>query len=145
MLRYSRLEASGALQPIRNPDLPSTRPILEDDLRYAIESLEASTAMIQKQTETLRSQYDSLNKQLGLVNNLEQQRNRDVARLRRKHEEGRMNTTLAVRRDLLRHVRISLTPRRPVSSPTHWRPSLGTRQTSQARKASGFWHLCRPG
>ncbi|KAJ5295210.1 hypothetical protein N7508_010031 [Penicillium antarcticum] len=93
---YSRLEASGALQPILcNPDLPAARPVLEDDLRNAIESLEASTVTIQKQTETLKFQCDSLNKQLGLAINLEQQRNRDVARLRKKHEGGRQNTTMA--------------------------------------------------
>ncbi|KAJ5770746.1 uncharacterized protein N7511_002797 [Penicillium nucicola] len=93
---YSRLQASGALQPIlRNPDLPATRPILEDDLQTAIKSLETSTATIQKQTETLKFQCDSLNKQLGLANNVEQQRNRDVTRLRKKHEGGRQSTTMA--------------------------------------------------
>ncbi|KAJ6124826.1 hypothetical protein N7471_012143 [Penicillium samsonianum] len=93
---YLKLENSGALQPIlSNPDLGATRPILEDELRNAIESLEASTATIQKQTETLKFQCASLNKQLGLENNVEQQRSRDIARLQKKHEAGRQNTTMA--------------------------------------------------
>lgn len=95
--RYLKLENSGALQPIlNNPDLGATRPILEDEFRNAIESLEASTATIQKQTETLKSQCASLNKKLGLENNVEQQRSRDIARLQKKHEAGRQNTTMAV-------------------------------------------------
>lgn len=95
--RYLKLENSGALQPIlSNPDLGATRPILEDEIRNAIESLEASTANIQKQTETLRFQCASLNKQLGLENNVAQQRSRDIARLQKKHEAGRQNTTMAV-------------------------------------------------
>lgn len=102
--RYLKLENSGALQPIlSNPDLGATRPILEDELRNAIESLEASTAKIQKQTETLKFQCASLNKQLGLENNVEQQRNRDIARLQKKHEAGRQNTTMAVGASLLQH------------------------------------------
>ncbi|KXG54711.1 uncharacterized protein PGRI_078550 [Penicillium griseofulvum] len=93
---YLKLENSGALQPIlHNPDLGATRPILEDELRNTIESLEASTATIQKQTETLKFQCASLNKQLGLEHKVEQQRSRDIARLQKKHEAGRQNTTMA--------------------------------------------------
>ncbi|KAJ5143120.1 uncharacterized protein N7515_001907 [Penicillium bovifimosum] len=93
---YSKINHSGILQPIlRNPDLGATRPILEDDLRNAIESLEASTATIQKQTERLKFQCASLNKHLSLENNVEQQQGRDVARLRKKHEADRQSTTMA--------------------------------------------------
>ncbi|KAJ5207206.1 hypothetical protein N7491_002164 [Penicillium cf. griseofulvum] len=93
---YLQLENSGALQPIlHNPDLGATRPILEDELRNTIESLEASTATIQKQTETLKFQCASLNKQLDLEHKAEQQRSRDIARLQKKHEAGRQNTTMA--------------------------------------------------
>ncbi|CAI7587456.1 unnamed protein product [Penicillium palitans] len=93
---YLKLENSGALQPIlSNPDLGATRPILEDELRNAIDSLEASTATIQKQTETLKLQCASINKQLGLESNVEQQRSRDIARLQKKHEAGRQITTMA--------------------------------------------------
>ncbi|CAG7952178.1 unnamed protein product [Penicillium nalgiovense] len=93
---YLKLESSGALQPIlSNPDFGATRPVSEDELRDAIESLEASTAAIQKQTETLNFQCASLNKQLGLENDIEQQRSRDIARLHKKHEAGRHTTTNA--------------------------------------------------
>ncbi|KAJ5964662.1 uncharacterized protein N7479_004538 [Penicillium vulpinum] len=93
---YLKLKNSGALQPIlRNPDLSATRPILEEELRHTIESLEASTATIQKQTETLKLQFASLNKRLDLENNVKQQRSRDIARLQKKHEAGRQNTTTA--------------------------------------------------
>lgn len=102
--RYLKIENSGALQPIlSNPDLGATRPILEDELRNAIESLEASTATIQKQTETLKFQCANLQKQLGLENNVEQQRSRDIARLQKKHEAGRQNTTMAVGACPLQH------------------------------------------
>jgi hypothetical protein len=95
--RYLKLESSGALQPIlNNPDFGATRPVLEDELRDAIESLEASTAAIQKQTETLKFQCARINKQLGLENDIEQQRSRDIARLHKKHEAGRHTTTMAV-------------------------------------------------
>ncbi|KAJ5348366.1 uncharacterized protein N7506_001619 [Penicillium brevicompactum] len=93
---YTKLESSGALQPIlHDPELDATRPILEDDLRRAIESLEASTATITKQTETLKLQCDTLNKQFGREQNVEIQRIKDIARLRKKHEAGRQNTTMA--------------------------------------------------
>ncbi|KAJ5170681.1 uncharacterized protein N7500_003464 [Penicillium coprophilum] len=93
---YLKLENSDALQPIlRNPGLGATRPILEDELRNAIESLEASTATIQKQTETLKFQWESLSQQLGLENKVKQQRSRDIARLQNKHEAGRQSTTMA--------------------------------------------------
>ncbi|OQE13929.1 hypothetical protein PENFLA_c042G03089 [Penicillium flavigenum] len=93
---YLKLESSGALQPIlNNPDFGATRPVLEDELRDAIESLEASTAAIQKQTETLKFQCARINKQLGLENDIEQQRSRDIARLHKKHEAGRHTTTMA--------------------------------------------------
>lgn len=95
--RYLKLENSGALQLVlSNSDLGATRPILEDELRNAIESLEASTATIQKQTEALKFQCASLNTKLSLENNVEQLRSRDLARLQKKHEAGRQNTTMAV-------------------------------------------------
>ncbi|KAJ5084277.1 hypothetical protein NUU61_008856 [Penicillium alfredii] len=95
-LLYTKLESSGALQSvIHNLDLDATRPLLEDDLRTAIESLEASTATIQKQAETLELQCEILQKQLGQENSLDQDRTRDIARLRKKHEAGRQSTTVA--------------------------------------------------
>ncbi len=97
MLRYTKLEKSGGLQPLlRDPELGSTRPFLEDDIRSAIESVEASTVAIQKQAETLSAQCDILKKQLRQQDSWERDRNRDTARLRKKHETGRQNTTIAV-------------------------------------------------
>lgn len=98
--RYTKLENSGALQPIlREPNLNATRPFLEDDIRNAIKSLEASTAAVQKQSATLSYQCDSLKKQLRRQESLDQDRTRDIARLRKKHEAGRQNTSSLVRDD----------------------------------------------
>lgn len=44
----------------------------------------------------MESQCEQLNKQLRLENNLDQDRSRDIAKLRKKHEAGRQNTTTAV-------------------------------------------------
>ncbi|CEJ60870.1 hypothetical protein PMG11_09425 [Penicillium brasilianum] len=96
LVLYNKLETSGALQSIlHDPQLGSTRPVLEDDLRSAIESLEASTAAIQKQTETLSFQCETLKIQLRQQDKWEQDRNREIACLRKKHEAGRQTTTLA--------------------------------------------------
>ena len=94
---YSKLERSGSLNTIlHDPALGATRAVLEDDLRCAIESLEASTAAIQRQTQTLASQCEQLNEQHRFDNGLAQDRGRDIARLRKNHEAGRQNTTAAV-------------------------------------------------
>ncbi|KAJ6172411.1 hypothetical protein N7470_001478 [Penicillium chermesinum] len=90
---YTKLENSGALQPIlREPSLAATRPFLEEDIQSAIKALEASTAAIQKQSATLSQQCDSLRKQMRRQESLDQDRTRDIARLRKKHESGRQNT-----------------------------------------------------
>ncbi|KAF3392557.1 Vacuolar cation/proton exchanger 2 [Penicillium rolfsii] len=93
---YNKLEASGALQPIlRDPELGATRPFLEDDIQSAIEFLQASTATIQKRTETLAFQCDTLKKQLRQQEKWEQDQSRDIARLRKKHQARRQSTTIA--------------------------------------------------
>ncbi|KAJ6006540.1 hypothetical protein N7451_004484 [Penicillium sp. IBT 35674x] len=75
---YAKLEHSGALQPIlRDPSLGATRPFLEVDIRSTIQSLECET----------------LKKQLRRQEGLEQDRNRDITRLRKKHEGVKQNTT----------------------------------------------------
>ncbi|KAJ5122880.1 hypothetical protein N7526_009817 [Penicillium atrosanguineum] len=90
------LESMGLLQPIlRSPSLNATRPFLEDDIRTAIESFESSTTTIQRQTEALSLQCETLKSQLRRQRNLDQERNRDLGRLRKKHEVGRQNTTIA--------------------------------------------------
>lgn len=103
--RYTKLENSGALHPIlRDPDLTATRPVLEEDIRTAVKSLEASTAAIQQQQETLSLQRETLRKQLQHRQSLDQERNRDIGRLRKKHEAGRQQTTIAVRIRFSRYV-----------------------------------------
>ncbi|KAJ5117065.1 hypothetical protein N7448_004014 [Penicillium atrosanguineum] len=93
---YTKLESMGLLQPIlRSPSLNATRPFLEDDIRTAIESFESSTTTIQRQTEALSLQCETLKSQLRRQRNLDQERSRDLGRLRKKHEVGRQNTTIA--------------------------------------------------
>ncbi|KAJ5660252.1 hypothetical protein N7507_006703 [Penicillium longicatenatum] len=92
---YTKLENSGALQPIlRDSSLAATRPFLEDDIRSTIHSLEISTAAIQKKSQALSAQCETLKKQMRRQEGLEQDRNRDIARLRKKHEGGKQNTTV---------------------------------------------------
>ncbi|KAJ5777121.1 hypothetical protein N7520_000367 [Penicillium odoratum] len=92
---YTKLENSGALQPIlRDPGLDATRPFLEDDMRSTIRSLEASTAIIQQKSRTLTAQCEMLKKKLHRQEGLEQNRSRDIARLRKKHEGAKQNITI---------------------------------------------------
>ncbi|KAJ5888797.1 hypothetical protein N7495_008838 [Penicillium taxi] len=96
LILYSRLESTGTLQSIlRDPDLNATRPFLEGDIRVAIESLQASTAAINKQTKLLSIQCESLRKTMRRQDGLDQNRSQEIARLRKKHEAGRQNTTVA--------------------------------------------------
>lgn len=95
--RYSKLEDSGALQTLlANSNLKATRPLVDDDLRRAIETLDASTAAIQRQTNTLASQYESLDRSITSDDELGLRQNRDIARLRQKHTSERQNITAAV-------------------------------------------------
>ncbi|KAJ5707225.1 hypothetical protein N7488_007026 [Penicillium malachiteum] len=93
--RYKKLETSGALQPLlRDPALSATRPFLEEDIRSTIDSLEASTAAIQKQSQVLSLQCEMIKKQLRSQKSLDEDKNRDIARLRKKHEAGKQNMTV---------------------------------------------------
>ncbi|KAJ5750879.1 hypothetical protein N7533_007907 [Penicillium manginii] len=93
---YNKLSQTGNLHPIlREPDLDATRPFLETDIRAAIQSLQSSTATVQKQSDTLSRQCDLLRKQLRQQQRLDDDRAKDIARLRKKHEAGRQNTTIA--------------------------------------------------
>ncbi|KAJ5918987.1 hypothetical protein N7466_009930 [Penicillium verhagenii] len=92
---YTKLENSGVIQPIlRDPSLSAIRPFLEDDMRSTIQSLEASTVAIQKKSQALSLQCQTLKKQMRHQEGLEQDRNRDIARLRKKHEAGKQNNTV---------------------------------------------------
>lgn len=95
--RYSQLESSGTLQRIlHDPGLASTRPLFDEDIQNAIGSLKASTEAIQKQTEILTTQCETLNKQLRLDDNRAIRQNRDIERLRKKHESSRQSANAAV-------------------------------------------------
>ncbi|EHA25105.1 hypothetical protein CBS63078_7344 [Aspergillus niger] len=96
LILYSKLEDSGALQTLlANSNLKATRPLVDDDLRRAIETLDASTAAIQRQTNTLASQYESLDRSITSDDELGLRQNRDIARLRQKHTSERQNITAA--------------------------------------------------
>ncbi|CAI7673008.1 unnamed protein product [Penicillium pancosmium] len=93
---YNKLSQTGNLHPIlRDPDLDATRPFLETDIQAAIQSLETSTATIQKQSDKLSRQCDILKKQFRQQESLDGDRGRDIMRLRKKHEVGRQNTIIA--------------------------------------------------
>ncbi|CAL5874866.1 uncharacterized protein PFLUO_LOCUS9168 [Penicillium psychrofluorescens] len=139
-LFYSKLERSGSLQTVlHDPALGATRAVLEDDLRCAIESLEASTAAIQRQTQTLASQCEQLNEQIRLENDLAQNRSRDIARLRKKHEAGRQNTTAAAS-ELYSELEISFTDAMDRASAENKRilSSLSTRLKQDDKTLAGL-------
>ncbi|PTU18641.1 hypothetical protein P175DRAFT_0443309 [Aspergillus ochraceoroseus IBT 24754] len=105
---YSKLESSGALARILpRADLDATRPFLDEDIQKAIDSLNASTAEIQRQTDILTSQYDILNRRLKRDEERESRQNREAERLRRKHEAERQNTA-AASSDLAHELEINL-------------------------------------
>lgn len=95
--RYSSLEKSGTLQHIlHDPNIASTRPLLDDDLQNAIDSLKASTAAIQKQTEILTTQCETLNNQLHRDDDRTRGQDRGMTQLRKKHEAGRQTVKAEV-------------------------------------------------
>ncbi|PWY93344.1 vacuolar H+/Ca2+ exchanger [Aspergillus sclerotioniger CBS 115572] len=88
LILYSRLESSGALQGVlANTDTNTSRPLLDDDLRRAIDTLDASTAAIQNQTNILMAQYESLNRCDQSDEDLGLRQDRDIARLQKKHND----------------------------------------------------------
>lgn len=94
--RYSKLEASGDLRNIiGNTDLDATRPLLDEDIQSAIESLNASTAAVGKQAEALMSQFHCF----GKFFHLEDDRwasSSDLACLQKKHAVGLQNVSAKV-------------------------------------------------
>ncbi|OOF92350.1 hypothetical protein ASPCADRAFT_55097 [Aspergillus carbonarius ITEM 5010] len=80
---------------LTNKDTDATRPLLDDDLRRAIDTLGASTAAIQNQKSILASQYESLNRCDQLDEDLGLGQDRDIARLHKKHKSGRQNIAAA--------------------------------------------------
>ncbi|EAW06280.1 uncharacterized protein ACLA_079640 [Aspergillus clavatus NRRL 1] len=93
---FTTLESSGALRNVLpGPNLGATRPLLDDDLRAAIESLNSSTSTTQEQTRLLNLQNEVLIKQLRLRDDREARQQRDIQRLRQKHDSGRQHIAAA--------------------------------------------------
>ncbi|KAL4997752.1 hypothetical protein BDV10DRAFT_168902 [Aspergillus recurvatus] len=94
---YTKLEASGTLPALfSNANSDSTRPFLDEDVRKAIEALNISTAEIEKQTDILTFQYEILGRQHEQDNDRVYKQDREVERVRRKHEAERQNTAAAI-------------------------------------------------
>ncbi|KAL4819025.1 hypothetical protein BDW67DRAFT_156513 [Aspergillus spinulosporus] len=94
---YTKLEDSRTLAALfSSANFDSTRPLLDKDLQEAIEALNISTAEIEKQTDVLTTQYEILSRQHKCNNNRVSKQNREVERVRRKHEAERQNTAAAI-------------------------------------------------
>ncbi|KAL4962641.1 uncharacterized protein BDV14DRAFT_99892 [Aspergillus stella-maris] len=105
---YSKLESSESLPALlSDANLDSTRPFLEDDLQKAIESLNTSTAEIQKQADVLTIQYDALTKHKKRDDDRESRQQREIERLRRKYDAGTQNISTAVS-ELAHELEVSL-------------------------------------
>ena len=95
--RYTKLESTGSLQNIiDNPDTNADRPLLDEDIRKAIDSLKASTAMIQKQKQILASQCDNIDKELRRKSEREVRRNTGIEHLRQRYKSERQSTNAVV-------------------------------------------------
>lgn len=87
--RYSRLESSGDLAGIgHDPDIDVIRPLLDEDLQGAVESLHASTAVLEKQTQILTSQFQTISKQFCPQNDRRASQSGGLALLQRKYALG---------------------------------------------------------
>ncbi|KAL4938625.1 hypothetical protein BDV06DRAFT_49812 [Aspergillus oleicola] len=105
---YAKLESSDSFPALlSDTNFDSTRPFLEDDLLKAIEALNTSTAETQRQTDVLTTQYDTLNRQKKRDEERESRQQREIERLRRKHDAGRQNTSTAVS-ELAHELEVSL-------------------------------------
>ncbi|KAL4925894.1 uncharacterized protein BDV17DRAFT_294019 [Aspergillus undulatus] len=105
---YSKLESSGSLPALfSDTNFDSTRPFLDEDLQNAIEALNTSTAETQRQADLLTLQCDILDRQHKRDQGRESRRNREVERLRRKHDVGRQNASVAVSK-LAHELKVSL-------------------------------------
>ena len=95
--RYTKLERTGSLQNIiHNPDTNADRPFLDEDIRRAIDSLNASTAVIQKQKQILVSQCDNRDKGLRIEGEQQVRRNIGIKHLRQRCRSERQSTSAAV-------------------------------------------------
>lgn len=95
--RYSRLESSGNIADIaHDPDIDVTRPLLDEDLHDAVESMHASTAVLEKQTEILTSQFRTVSKQFFAQDDPPASQTGGLALLQRKHASGSQNNAAVV-------------------------------------------------
>ncbi|KAL4880489.1 hypothetical protein BJY04DRAFT_219230 [Aspergillus karnatakaensis] len=93
---YLKLKESGTLQVLlSDANFNSTRPFLDDDIQKAIETLNTSTLEIQHQTDVLTTQYEILNRHQKRDNDRVSRQNRELERLRQKHDATRQNTAIA--------------------------------------------------
>ncbi|KAL4761910.1 uncharacterized protein BDW70DRAFT_134653 [Aspergillus foveolatus] len=94
---YTKLEDSGTLAALfSSANFNSTRPFLDDDLQEATEALNISTADIEKQTDVLTTQYEVLSREHKCNSNRVSKQNREVERVRRKHDAERQNTAATI-------------------------------------------------
>ncbi|KAB8215430.1 hypothetical protein BDV33DRAFT_180928 [Aspergillus novoparasiticus] len=92
--RYTKLESTGSLQNIiHNLDTNADRPFLDEDLRKAINSLNASTAVLQKQKRVLASQCDNIDEELRRKAEREVRRNTGIEHLRQRYNSERQRTS----------------------------------------------------
>ncbi|KZF21548.1 hypothetical protein L228DRAFT_283697 [Xylona heveae TC161] len=93
---FSKIERSGAVKRIlASNDLSTVRPVLEDDLRNTIETLNASTAAIERQNELLAKQRESLEALKERNRENREACNRSNAQRRRKHAIESQHVALA--------------------------------------------------
>ncbi|KAI9855618.1 MAG: hypothetical protein M1824_005945 [Vezdaea acicularis] len=83
---YKKLESNGTVRNITaNQDISSVVPILDNDLKSAIASLESSTAAIQQHNDELRAQHDVIKALLQQKDQDDSVRKKAVQRQQRKY------------------------------------------------------------
>ncbi|RAH73612.1 uncharacterized protein BO66DRAFT_461512 [Aspergillus aculeatinus CBS 121060] len=91
---HSALEKSNVLSKLlNNRSTRTTRPILEEELQQAIDSLNASTTAILRQKKIFSSKCETMNRQLHQKEKRELGFKRDAERLRLKTLSGRQTAT----------------------------------------------------
>ncbi|KAI9737000.1 MAG: hypothetical protein M1834_000589 [Cirrosporium novae-zelandiae] len=94
---YAKLQTNGTADRIAaSEELSATRPILDDDIRAAIQNLKASTAAIQKQNEALREQWKALDAFREKCKDVENQQSRKRAQRQKRATAERQRLTIAV-------------------------------------------------
>ncbi|KAI9815562.1 MAG: hypothetical protein M1827_002696 [Pycnora praestabilis] len=94
---YSRIAKTDVVRNISaNHDLSIVRPIVEDEIRTAIASLEESTASIERQNISLKAQWEALKDLKDQSQHDETTRKRDTDRRCRKHLLEKQHMELAI-------------------------------------------------